>query len=162
MASRGHAINDRGPQRIVRIAPPGRLNGTRGSVLEVGFSAAITALLLARLSALVWDHQINDTNYPHRLLSDFPSSPTQLFAKPYVRRLGSKSRMPRHEIRKTFDLVGWLHHKRPFRVHYDPTQDGAEVVNMVLDRVRAEMWRRISLTDVLTPRDLPAQPKSAA
>jgi NAD(P)-dependent dehydrogenase (short-subunit alcohol dehydrogenase family) len=52
--------------------------------------------------------------------------------------------------------------KRPFRVHYDPTQDGAEVVNMVLDRVRAEMLRRIGLSDVLTPRDFPAQPKSAA
>lgn len=52
--------------------------------------------------------------------------------------------------------------KRPFRVHDDPTQDGAEVVNMVLDRVRAEMLRRIGLTDVLTPRDFPAQPKSAA
>jgi NAD(P)-dependent dehydrogenase (short-subunit alcohol dehydrogenase family) len=49
--------------------------------------------------------------------------------------------------------------KRPFRVHYDPTQDGAEVVNMVLDRVRAEMLRRIGLSDVLTPRDFPAQPK---
>jgi NAD(P)-dependent dehydrogenase (short-subunit alcohol dehydrogenase family) len=49
--------------------------------------------------------------------------------------------------------------KRPFRVHYDPTQDGAEVVNIVLDRVRAEMLRRIGLSDVLTPRDFPAQPK---
>src|SRR5713101_2115977 len=28
--------------------------------------------------------------------------------------------------------------KRPFRVHVDPTQDGAEVVNMVSDRVRSE------------------------
>jgi NAD(P)-dependent dehydrogenase (short-subunit alcohol dehydrogenase family) len=44
--------------------------------------------------------------------------------------------------------------KRPFRVHIDPTQDGAEVVNAVLDRVRAEMLRRIGLADVLTPRDL--------
>jgi NAD(P)-dependent dehydrogenase (short-subunit alcohol dehydrogenase family) len=52
--------------------------------------------------------------------------------------------------------------KRPFRVHYDPTQDGAEVVNMVLDRVRAELLRRIGLTDVLTPRDLTGQSKSAA
>jgi NAD(P)-dependent dehydrogenase (short-subunit alcohol dehydrogenase family) len=52
--------------------------------------------------------------------------------------------------------------KRPFRMHYDPTQDGAEVVNMVLDRVRAEMLRRIGLSDVLTPRDFPAQRKSAA
>ena len=52
--------------------------------------------------------------------------------------------------------------KRPFRVHYDPTQDGAKVVNMVLDRVRAELLRRIGLTDVLTPRDLTGQSKSAA
>jgi hypothetical protein len=40
--------------------------------------------------------------------------------------------------------------KRPFRVHVDPTQDGAEVVNMVSDRVRAELLRRIGLVDVLT------------
>jgi NAD(P)-dependent dehydrogenase (short-subunit alcohol dehydrogenase family) len=46
---------------------------------------------------------------------------------------------------------------RPFRVHYDPAQDGAEVVNMVSDRVRAELLRRIGLTDVLTPRDFTAQ-----
>ena len=44
--------------------------------------------------------------------------------------------------------------KRPFRVHIDPTQDGAEVVNMVFDRVRAELLRRIGLQDVLTPRQL--------
>ncbi len=44
--------------------------------------------------------------------------------------------------------------KRPFRVHIDPTQDGAEVVNMVCDRVRAELLRRIGLEDVLTPRKL--------
>ena len=42
--------------------------------------------------------------------------------------------------------------KRPFRVHVDPTQDGAEVVNAVSDRVRAELLRRIGLADVLTPR----------
>src|SRR5882757_9322645 len=52
--------------------------------------------------------------------------------------------------------------KRPFRVHYDPTQDGAEVVNAVSDRVRAELLRRIGMTDVLTPRDLTDQSKSAA
>jgi hypothetical protein len=37
-------------------------------------------------------------------------------------------------------------------VHVDPAQDGAEVVNAVLDRVRAEMLRRIGLADLLTPR----------
>lgn len=46
--------------------------------------------------------------------------------------------------------------KRPFRVHIDPTQDGAEVVNGVLDRVRAEMLRRIGLGDLLLPRDATA------
>jgi NAD(P)-dependent dehydrogenase (short-subunit alcohol dehydrogenase family) len=44
--------------------------------------------------------------------------------------------------------------KRPFRVHIDPTEDGAEVVNMVSDRVRAELLRRIGLADVLTPAKL--------
>jgi NAD(P)-dependent dehydrogenase (short-subunit alcohol dehydrogenase family) len=44
--------------------------------------------------------------------------------------------------------------KRPFRTHVDPTQDGAEVVNMVCDRIRAELLRRIGLSDLLAPRDL--------
>src|SRR6058998_692328 len=52
--------------------------------------------------------------------------------------------------------------ERPFRVHYDPTQDGAEVVNMVCDRVRAELLRRIGLNDVLTPKDLTAELQTAA
>jgi NAD(P)-dependent dehydrogenase (short-subunit alcohol dehydrogenase family) len=41
--------------------------------------------------------------------------------------------------------------KRPFRVHVDPSQDGAEIVNGVADRVRAEMFRRIGLDDLLHP-----------
>jgi NAD(P)-dependent dehydrogenase (short-subunit alcohol dehydrogenase family) len=41
--------------------------------------------------------------------------------------------------------------KRPFRVHIDPSQDGAEVVNSVADRVRAELLRRIGLADLLHP-----------
>jgi NAD(P)-dependent dehydrogenase (short-subunit alcohol dehydrogenase family) len=52
--------------------------------------------------------------------------------------------------------------KRPFRVHVDPTQDGAEVVNMVSDRVRAEMLRRIGLGDLLTPRVLTTKSQNAA
>lgn len=42
--------------------------------------------------------------------------------------------------------------KRPFRVHIDPSEDGAEIVNGVADRVRAELLRRIGLEDVLHPR----------
>ena len=42
--------------------------------------------------------------------------------------------------------------KRPFRTHIDPSQDGAEIVNGVADRVRAELFRRIGLEDLLSPR----------
>jgi len=52
--------------------------------------------------------------------------------------------------------------KRPFRVHVDPTQDGAEVVNMVSDRVRAEMLRRIGLGDLLSPRVFTTKSQNAA
>jgi NAD(P)-dependent dehydrogenase (short-subunit alcohol dehydrogenase family) len=41
--------------------------------------------------------------------------------------------------------------QRPFRVHVDPSRDGAEIVNGVADRVRAEMFRRIGLEDLLKP-----------
>jgi NAD(P)-dependent dehydrogenase (short-subunit alcohol dehydrogenase family) len=41
--------------------------------------------------------------------------------------------------------------KRPFRVHVDPAQDGAEIVNGVADRVRAEMYHKIGLADLLAP-----------
>ena len=40
--------------------------------------------------------------------------------------------------------------KRPFRVGVDATDDGSLVVNPMLDRVRAEMLRRIGMGDLLT------------
>ncbi|HEX4152286.1 MAG TPA: SDR family oxidoreductase [Steroidobacteraceae bacterium] len=50
------------------------------------------------------------------------------------------------------DVVGRPFGTRPFRTHIDPSQDGAEIVNGVADRVRAEMFRRIGLDDLLRPR----------
>jgi NAD(P)-dependent dehydrogenase (short-subunit alcohol dehydrogenase family) len=44
--------------------------------------------------------------------------------------------------------------KRPFRVHYDPTEDGADVGFTVLDRLRAEMLHRVGLSDLLRPAKL--------
>lgn len=41
--------------------------------------------------------------------------------------------------------------KRPFRVHIDPTQDGADVTFAVMDRVRSEMLHRVGLADLLAP-----------
>lgn len=42
---------------------------------------------------------------------------------------------------------------RPFRIHIDPSEDGAEIVNGVADRVRAELFRRIGLEDLLKPHN---------
>jgi NAD(P)-dependent dehydrogenase (short-subunit alcohol dehydrogenase family) len=41
--------------------------------------------------------------------------------------------------------------RRPFRVHVDPSDDGAEVVNAVGDRIRTDFYRRLGLEDLLRP-----------
>jgi NAD(P)-dependent dehydrogenase (short-subunit alcohol dehydrogenase family) len=41
--------------------------------------------------------------------------------------------------------------ERPFRVHIDPADDGAETMNRVGDLVRREFYQRIGLEDLLTP-----------
>jgi NAD(P)-dependent dehydrogenase (short-subunit alcohol dehydrogenase family) len=48
-------------------------------------------------------------------------------------------------------VVGMPFGTRPFRVHVDPTEDGAEVTFAVMDRVRAEMLHRVGLSELLTP-----------
>ena len=50
------------------------------------------------------------------------------------------------------DVVNAPFGRRPFRVHIDPTEDGADVGFTVLDRVRAEMLYRVGLGDLLKPR----------
>ncbi len=53
--------------------------------------------------------------------------------------------------RKIAEIVTMPHGKRPFRVHIDPADDGAAVVDAVADRIRAEFLRRIGLQDLLHP-----------
>ncbi|WP_226575123.1 SDR family oxidoreductase [Acuticoccus sediminis] len=43
--------------------------------------------------------------------------------------------------------------KRPFRLHYDPSEDGANVGFAVLDRLRAEMLHRVGFADLLQPAE---------
>jgi len=52
------------------------------------------------------------------------------------------------------EVVGTPFGERPFRIHYDPTQDGADVGFAVLDRLRAEMLHRVGLSDLLKPAKL--------
>ncbi|WP_411835998.1 SDR family oxidoreductase [Pseudomonas chlororaphis subsp. aurantiaca] len=53
--------------------------------------------------------------------------------------------------RAIVEAVGLPFGTRPLRRHIDPSQDGAEIVNAMADRVRAEMFRRIGLEDLLKP-----------
>ncbi|MEP3350093.1 MAG: SDR family oxidoreductase [Marinomonas sp.] len=68
---------------------------------------------------------------------------------------------PAEVARSIVDVVNMAHGKRPFRVHIDPVNDGAEVVNMVADRVRSEMYRNIDLETLLTPKDNSQQHNNA-
>ena len=58
---------------------------------------------------------------------------------------------PASVARAIVGIVDTPHGKRPLRVHVDPSQDGAEVVNVVADRIRAEFLRRIGLESLLAP-----------
>jgi NAD(P)-dependent dehydrogenase (short-subunit alcohol dehydrogenase family) len=59
---------------------------------------------------------------------------------------------PTEVARQIVRVVSMPFGKRPFRVHVDPSQDGAEVVNCVADRMRRETYRNIGLEILLTPR----------
>ena len=56
---------------------------------------------------------------------------------------------PEEVAREIVRIVDLPLGKRPFRIHIDPADDGAQVVNAVADRVRAEFLRRIGLGDTL-------------
>ena len=53
--------------------------------------------------------------------------------------------------RAIVDVVGTTKGRRPFRVHIDPSDDGATAVNGVADRIRADFLLRIGLADLLHP-----------
>jgi len=51
---------------------------------------------------------------------------------------------------------------RPFRVHIDPANDGAEIVNGVADHVRTDMLRNMGLADLLKPSSAMDNAKKAS
>lgn len=59
---------------------------------------------------------------------------------------------PAEVARQIVRVVDTPFGKRPFRVHVDPSQDGAEIVNGVADRMRREIFHNIGLADLLSPR----------
>jgi NAD(P)-dependent dehydrogenase (short-subunit alcohol dehydrogenase family) len=59
---------------------------------------------------------------------------------------------PAEVARRIVEVVDMPFGKRPFRVHVDPSQDGAEIVNGVADRVRRELFWRAGIEELLVPR----------
>ncbi|KAF2758371.1 short-chain alcohol dehydrogenase [Pseudovirgaria hyperparasitica] len=50
------------------------------------------------------------------------------------------------------EVVGTAHGRRPFRVHIDPLNDGAEDVSKVADKIRADYYTQNNLGDLLAPK----------
>ncbi|HMA51813.1 MAG TPA: SDR family oxidoreductase [Magnetospirillaceae bacterium] len=86
--------------------------------------------------------------------AEYDQGPTAGMADIALRGLASlepEDADPEEVARAIVALIGKPSGTRPFRVHVDPSQDGAEIVNGVADRVRAELLRRIGLGDLLKP-----------
>jgi NAD(P)-dependent dehydrogenase (short-subunit alcohol dehydrogenase family) len=60
-------------------------------------------------------------------------------------------RAPEDIARAIVKVVEMPFGDRPLRVHFEPDDDGAAVVNAVADRARAELLRRLGLGDILKP-----------
>lgn len=58
---------------------------------------------------------------------------------------------PTEVARQIVRVVDLPKGQRPFRVHIDPADDGAEEVNSVGDRIREQFYQRIGLADLLKP-----------
>lgn len=56
---------------------------------------------------------------------------------------------PETVARAVAAVVDTAHEQRPFRVHIDPSQDGADVGFAVQDRLKAEMLHRTGLSELL-------------
>lgn len=58
---------------------------------------------------------------------------------------------PEEVARQIVKIVETEKGKRPFRVHVDPIDNGAEAVSAVADRKRQEMFERIGMEELLKP-----------
>lgn len=87
-------------------------------------------------------------------LSEYTSGPTASLADEIMQGF-TRTAAPDADVASVADaivkVVDTPFGKRPFRIHIDPANDGAEVVNGVADRVRAELLRNMGLSDLLRP-----------
>ncbi|MGY0558169.1 MULTISPECIES: SDR family oxidoreductase [unclassified Lysobacter] len=90
-------------------------------------------------------------------VAEYEAGPYKSFAEELQPKLAATvpdDADPEGVSRAIVDVVDTPFGERPFRVHYDPAQDGANVAFAVMDRVKAEMLHRIGLADLLKPAKL--------
>jgi NAD(P)-dependent dehydrogenase (short-subunit alcohol dehydrogenase family) len=88
-----------------------------------------------------------------RVVADYEAVYPQLMAQ-VAQRLAEQSPADASAVdvaTAIVDVIDMRHGTRPFRVHIDPADDGAAVVDAVADRIRVEFLTRIGLEDVLHP-----------
>lgn len=68
-------------------------------------------------------------------------------------RLAPEDADPVEVARRVVRVVGLPRGERPFRVHIDPADDGAEAVNAVGDVIRRRFYERIGYPDLLAPAE---------
>jgi NAD(P)-dependent dehydrogenase (short-subunit alcohol dehydrogenase family) len=87
-------------------------------------------------------------------LTEYASGPTAKLGEEIMQGF-ARSAVPDADVTEVANaivkVVGSPFGKRPFRIHVDPANDGAEVVNGVADRVRTELLRNMGLADLLHP-----------
>lgn len=85
---------------------------------------------------------------------EYEAGPTATLAKDIMDGF-ARTAAPDADVSKVakavVDVVDMSFGHRPFRVHIDPTNDGAEIVNAVADRLRSELLRNMGLVDLLKP-----------
>jgi NAD(P)-dependent dehydrogenase (short-subunit alcohol dehydrogenase family) len=83
--------------------------------------------------------------------ADGPTADISEVALTGLAALAPKDADPQRVADAIAEVVDTPFGERPFRVHFDPSDDGAVIVNDAADRVRAELLHRIGLADLLKP-----------
>jgi NAD(P)-dependent dehydrogenase (short-subunit alcohol dehydrogenase family) len=83
--------------------------------------------------------------------ADGPTADLSEAALKGLARLSPRDADPQNVADAIVKVVEMPFGQRPLRIHFDPDDDGAAVVDGISDRARAELLRRIGLEDILKP-----------
>src|SRR5216683_1072955 len=138
-----------------------RANLTVGSALAVSYTGELARWNIETTIVVPGAFTSGTNHFAHSgspedkaRLEEYESGPTANLGKQVMKdfALTAPADADASEVAKAIvNVVDMPFGTRPFRVHIDPAHDGAEIVNDVADRVRAELLRNMKLADLLRP-----------